>query len=56
MVEVKNLSLQLVGKDIFTDVNFKLERGDKIGIIGGAGSGKSSYCRKTYANNRRNQS
>ncbi len=42
MVEVKNLSLQLVGKDIFTDVNFKLERGDKIGIIGGAGSGKSS--------------
>jgi|GEM_PF-1915621 len=42
MIEIKNLSLQLVQKEIFTDLNLKLERGEKIGVIGGEGSGKSS--------------
>ena len=42
MVEIKNLGLELIGREIFSDLNLKMERGDKIGIIGGEGSGKSS--------------
>ena len=42
MIELKNLGLELVGKEIFSDLNLKVERGEKIGIIGGEGSGKSS--------------
>ncbi len=42
MVEIKNLGLELIGKEIFSDVNLKMELGDKVGIIGGEGSGKTS--------------
>lgn len=42
MIEIKNLGLQLVGKEIFSDLNLEMERGDKVGVIGGEGSGKSS--------------
>ena len=42
MIEIKNLGLQLVGRNIFSDLNLKMERGDKVGIIGGEGSGKTS--------------
>ena len=42
MVEIKNLGLQLVQKEIFSGVNLTMKRGDKVGIIGGEGSGKSS--------------
>ena len=42
MLEIKNLGLELVGKEIFSNINLKMERGDKVGIIGGEGSGKTS--------------
>lgn len=42
MIESRNLGLQLVGKEIFSDLNFLVCAGEKIGIIGGEGSGKSS--------------
>lgn len=42
MIESINLGLQLVGKDIFSDLNFLVNTGEKIGVIGGEGSGKSS--------------
>lgn len=42
MIEVKNLGLQLAQKEIFSGLNFKVQRGEKIGVIGGEGSGKSS--------------
>lgn len=42
MIEIKNLGLQLVQKEIFSGLNLKMNRGDKVGIIGGEGSGKSS--------------
>ena len=42
MIQVKNLSLTLVNKEIFSDLNFEVLPGETIGIIGGEGSGKSS--------------
>lgn len=42
MIKIKNLSLQLGEKEIFTDLNFEVGSGEKIGVIGGEGSGKSS--------------
>lgn len=42
MIELKDLTLQLGTRTIFDKLNFKAERGDKIGIIGGEGAGKST--------------
>ena len=42
MLEIKNLGLELVGKEIFSNLNLKMDRGDKVGIVGGEGAGKSS--------------
>ena len=42
MIEIKNLGLQLAQKDIFSDLNIEVKRGEKLGIVGGEGAGKSS--------------
>ena len=42
MIEINDLGLELLGKEIFSGVTLKVERGDKIGVIGGEGSGKTS--------------
>ena len=42
MIELKSLKLRMGTKLIFDDFNFKAEKGEKIGIIGGEGAGKST--------------
>ena len=42
MIELKNLRLRLGDHLIFDNFNFKADKGDKIGIIGGEGSGKTT--------------
>ena len=42
MIEIKNLSLQLGQKEIFSDLNLEVKHGEKVGIIGSEGAGKSS--------------
>ena len=42
LIEIKNLTLQLGQKEIFTGLNLDVKRGEKVGIIGSEGSGKSS--------------
>ena len=42
MIEIKSLKLRLGTKLIFNDFNFKAEKGEKIGIIGGEGVGKTT--------------
>ena len=42
MIEIKDLELELVGRKIFSGLNLKMERGEKVGIVGGEGSGKTS--------------
>ena len=42
MIQIKNLGLQLAQKEIFSDLNIEVKRGEKLGITGGEGAGKSS--------------
>ena len=45
MVSVNNLSLYFGGQDIFKDISFMVNKGDKIGLTGKNGAGKSTLLR-----------
>ena len=45
MIKVKDLSISFAGQQIFEDVNIILNRGDKVGLIGRNGSGKSTFLK-----------
>lgn len=42
LIQIKNLGLELGQKEIFTDLNLEIRAGEKVGIVGGEGAGKSS--------------
>lgn len=42
LIEIKNLGLQLGQKEIFSELNLEVRKGEKVGITGGEGAGKSS--------------
>lgn len=42
IIEAENISFGYEGKNIFTDINIKIIKGERIGIIGTNGSGKST--------------
>ena len=42
MIQIKNLGLELAQKEIFSNLNIEVARGEKLGVTGGEGSGKSS--------------
>jgi ATPase subunit of ABC transporter with duplicated ATPase domains len=42
VLEVKNLAKSYNGEEVFSDISFKVEKGDKIALIGGNGVGKST--------------
>lgn len=44
----KNVSLLMGGKVILKDINIEIRRGEKIGIVGHTGSGKSSFLKLVY--------
>lgn len=44
-IEVKNLTFSYSqGKPVLIDINFQLKKGQRLGIIGKTGSGKSTIC------------
>ncbi|MBK8663598.1 MAG: ATP-binding cassette domain-containing protein [Ignavibacteriales bacterium] len=45
MIDIVNLSLQFGGKYLYRDVNFKINSGDKISLVGSNGTGKSSLLK-----------
>lgn len=45
MIKAKNLAISFSGRDVFTDGNFIINRGDKVGLIGRNGAGKSTFLK-----------
>jgi ATP-binding cassette, subfamily F, member 3 len=45
MIDLSNLSLQFGGKYLFQNVNYKINSGDKISLVGANGTGKSSILK-----------
>ncbi len=45
MVDLSNISIQFGGKFLFNGVNYKINAGDKISLVGANGTGKSSLLK-----------
>jgi ATP-binding cassette subfamily F protein 3 len=45
MLNVHNLTVSFAGSDLFSGITFKLNKGDRIGLIGKNGAGKSTLLR-----------
>ncbi|MBI3587196.1 MAG: ABC-F family ATP-binding cassette domain-containing protein [Ignavibacteriales bacterium] len=45
VVELKNLDKSYDGKKVFDTLNYKIERGDRIAVVGVNGAGKSTFSR-----------
>ncbi|MGA8262888.1 MAG: ABC-F family ATP-binding cassette domain-containing protein [Ignavibacteriaceae bacterium] len=45
MIDLSQISLQFNGKYLFQEVNFKINSGDKISLVGANGTGKSSLLK-----------
>jgi ATP-binding cassette subfamily F protein 3 len=45
MLNVHNLSVSFAGSDLFSEITFKLNKGDRVGLIGKNGAGKSTLLK-----------
>ena len=45
MISIDNLSLYFGAQNVFEDISFMINSGDKIGLVGKNGSGKSTLLR-----------
>ncbi len=48
MIDLSNISLQFNGNYLFRDVNFKINSGDNVSLVGANGTGKSSLLKIIY--------
>ena len=48
LVTIENLNIELSGKDILTDVNLIIEKGEMTFLIGKTGSGKTTLIKSLY--------
>ena len=45
MLYLKHLSKEFAGKPLFTDINWHLKKGERVGLVGENGAGKSTLMR-----------
>ena len=45
MLNIHNLSISFQGEYLFEDITFKLGNGDRVGLIGKNGAGKSTMLK-----------
>ena len=45
MIDIKNLSVQFTGDNLFESVNLKIGKHDKIALVGSNGTGKSTFLK-----------
>ena len=45
MIKIKDVAISFAGVSVFEDVNIVFNRGDKVGLIGRNGSGKSTFLK-----------
>ncbi|RWD28359.1 MAG: ABC transporter ATP-binding protein [Mesorhizobium sp.] len=45
LLDASNLAIEIDGRELVSDVDLKIGRGDSVGIVGESGSGKSLTCR-----------
>ena len=45
MLHLKQLSKEFAGKPLFTDINWHLKKGERVGLVGENGAGKSTLMR-----------
>lgn len=45
MIDIKNLSVQFTGENLFEDVNLKISIHEKIALVGSNGTGKSTFLK-----------
>ena len=48
LVSIEQLNIKLSGKEILTDINFNIEKGEMIFLIGKTGSGKTTLIKSLY--------
>ena len=48
LVAIENLNIELSGKDILTDINLIIEKGEMTFLIGKTGSGKTTLIKSLY--------
>ena len=45
MLNIHNLSISFQGEFLFKDISFRLGKGDRVGLIGKNGAGKSTFIK-----------
>ena len=48
MLEVRNLSVEISGKEIISDISFSAGKAENISLIGTNGAGKTTLLRADY--------
>ncbi len=49
MIQLSNISKSFASKKLFSDLNFRLNHGDRVGLVGRNGTGKSTLFKLILA-------